>query len=191
MHKMVTPSAKRRLGALMRAAAEDTGVTHIATAALTTVFASDDEDTIMKAMYDAADAMADNGHPLELDPKPPAPKTPERAPREAADDTGHESPTGAEGFDDDDTNNAKALIKELDEFRVSRLDQNTNFGTVTITGDKGNTKEITVTASLYNTLARQHCALDGKLDHNLTTKSLAAWCTKHMFVDHLRSKWPN
>ena len=98
MHKMVTPSAKRRLGALMRAAAEDTGVTHIATAAIATVLASDDEDTIMRAMYDAADAMADNGHPLELDPKPPAPKTPERAPREAADDTGHESPTGAEGL---------------------------------------------------------------------------------------------
>ena len=50
MHKMVTPSAKRRLSALMRAAGEDNGVTHIATAALTTVLASDDEDTIMRAM---------------------------------------------------------------------------------------------------------------------------------------------
>ena len=39
MHKMVTPSSKRRLGALMRAAAEDTGVTHIATAAIATVLA--------------------------------------------------------------------------------------------------------------------------------------------------------
>ena len=73
MHKMVTPSAKRRLSALMRAAGEDNGVTHIATAALTTVLASDDEDTIMKAMYEADQAMADNGHPLDLDPKPPAP----------------------------------------------------------------------------------------------------------------------
>ena len=93
MHKMVTPSAKRRLSALMRAAAEDTGVTHIATAAIKTVLDSDDEDTIMRAMYEADQAMADNGQPLDLDPKPPAPKTPERAPREAADDTGHESPT--------------------------------------------------------------------------------------------------
>ena len=73
MHKMVTPSAKRRLSALMRAAGEDNGVTHIATAARTTVLASDDEDTIMKAMYEADQAMADNGHPLDLDPKPPAP----------------------------------------------------------------------------------------------------------------------
>ena len=57
MHKMVTPSAKRRLSALMRAAGEDNGVTHIATAALTTVLASDDEDTIMKAMYEADQAI--------------------------------------------------------------------------------------------------------------------------------------
>ena len=148
------------------------------------ILASDDEDTIMKAMYEADQAMADNGHPLDLDPKPPAPKTPERAPREAADDDGNESPTGAEGFhDDQETTDAKALIKELEEFRVSRFDQTSNFGTVTITGDNGNTKEITVTPCLYNTLAKKFYLLDGKLDHNLTTKSLAAWCTKHMFVD--------
>ena len=47
MHKMATPSARRRLGALLHAAADpDSGVTHIATTAIETVLRSDDEDTI-------------------------------------------------------------------------------------------------------------------------------------------------
>ena len=182
MHKMATPSARRRLGALLHAAADpDSGVTHIATTAIETVLRSDDEDTITKAMFDAADQMAANGKPLILDP--PAPTTPARPPRGNDDDDGNASPTGAEELDDHETTEAKALIKELEEFRVSRFDQTSNFGTVTITGDNGNTKEITVTPCLYNTLAKKFYLLDGKLDHNLTTKSLAAWCTKHMFVD--------
>ena len=145
MHKVVTPSAKRRLGALFRAAADpDSGVTHIATTAIETVLTSDDEDTIMRAMFDAADQMAANGRPLDLDPPAPEPATPERAPRDDADDDSTASPTGAEELDDQETTEAKALIKELEEFRVSRFDQTSNFGKVTITGDNGNTKEITV-----------------------------------------------
>ena len=46
MHKMATPSARRRLGALLHAAADpDSGVTHIATTAIETVLRSDDEDS--------------------------------------------------------------------------------------------------------------------------------------------------
>ena len=85
MHKMATPSARRRLGALLHAAADpDSGVTHIATTAIETVLRSDDEDTITKAMFDAADQMAANGKPLILDP--PAPTTPARQPRDDPDD---------------------------------------------------------------------------------------------------------
>ena len=185
MHKMTTPSSRRQLSALFAAAGQPgSGVTHIATAAIATVLNNDDDDTIMRAMSDAADQMAANGHPLETDPPaPPAPATPDRAPRDDDDDVSIHSPTGAEAFDDEDTNKAKALIKELEDFRAPLLDQTCNFGTVTITGDKGETKEIMVTACLYNTLARKFYALDGKLDHNTTTKSLAQWCNKHQFVD--------
>ena len=42
MHKMATPSARRRLGALLHAAADpDSGVTHIATTAIETVLTSE------------------------------------------------------------------------------------------------------------------------------------------------------
>ena len=125
MHKMTTPSSRRQLSALFAAAGQpDSGVTHIATAAIATVLNNDDDDTIMRAMSDAADQMAANGHPLETDPPaPPAPATPDRAPRDDDDDVSIHSPTGAEAFDDEDTNKAKALIKELEDFRAPLLDQ--------------------------------------------------------------------